>query len=136
MTPFESFWAIWPRNQGRYSRKGGKSECLKVWAKRYHDTQIEQILKHVAWLKTTADWLKDGGAFIPAPLVYLNQQRWDGADIPEPEVKPERKAIDATQRWLAEHPPASSMPAQDEASKAATRERLAAARQSIVRRVA
>ena len=21
--------------------------------------------------------------FIPAPLVYLNQQRWDGAEIPE-----------------------------------------------------
>jgi len=22
-------------------------------------------------------------SFIPAPLVYLNQQRWDGAEIPE-----------------------------------------------------
>ena len=28
-------------------------------------------------------WRKDNGAFIPAPLVYLNQQRWDGAEIPE-----------------------------------------------------
>ena len=33
--------------------------------------------------KTTNDWRKDNGAFIPAPLVYLNQQRWDGAEIPE-----------------------------------------------------
>jgi hypothetical protein len=34
-------------------------------------------------MKTTNDWRKDNGAFIPAPLVYLNQQRWDGAEIPE-----------------------------------------------------
>jgi hypothetical protein len=34
-------------------------------------------------MKTTDAWRKDDGAFIPAPLVYLNQQRWDGAEIPE-----------------------------------------------------
>jgi hypothetical protein len=34
-------------------------------------------------MKTTEQWRKDNGAFIPAPLVYLNQQRWDGAEIPE-----------------------------------------------------
>ena len=35
-------------------------------------------------MKTTDQWLTSNGAFIPAPLVYLNQQRWDGAEIPEP----------------------------------------------------
>jgi hypothetical protein len=39
-------------------------------------------------MATTTAWLKDNGAFIPAPKVYLNQQRWDGADIPEIKVKP------------------------------------------------
>jgi hypothetical protein len=34
-------------------------------------------------MKTTDQWRKDNGAYIPAPLVYLNQQRWDGAEIPE-----------------------------------------------------
>jgi hypothetical protein len=34
-------------------------------------------------MKTTEQWKKDNGAFIPAPLVYLNQQRWDGAEVPE-----------------------------------------------------
>jgi hypothetical protein len=38
-------------------------------------------------MKTTDQWRKDNGAFIPAPLVYLNQQRWDGAEIPEPPKK-------------------------------------------------
>lgn len=82
MTGFDAFWAAWPRNTATYTRKGAKAECLKRWKTRYHETQTSQIVAHVEWLKTTADWLKDGGAYIPAPLVYLNQQRWDGAEIP------------------------------------------------------
>jgi hypothetical protein len=34
-------------------------------------------------MKTTDAWTKSDGAFIPAPLVYINQQRWDGAEVPE-----------------------------------------------------
>jgi hypothetical protein len=33
--------------------------------------------------KTTEQWLKNFGVYIPAPLVYLNQKRWDGAEIPQ-----------------------------------------------------
>jgi len=95
---FEKFWQAWPKNGGRYSRKGGKAACLSVWNKRYHFTQADQIIKHVEWLKTTEAWLKDQGAYIPAPLVYLNQQRWDGADIPEPPK--ELPAIEASNDWL------------------------------------
>jgi hypothetical protein len=40
-------------------------------------------------MKTTEQWLKANGAFIPAPLVYLNQQRWDGAEVPETQIKPQ-----------------------------------------------
>lgn len=93
---FEKFWQAWPKNGGRYSRKGGKAACLAVWNKRYHFTQVDTIIKHVEWLKTTEAWLKDQGAYIPAPLVYLNQQRWDGADIPEP-------AQAAQNDWLRQH---------------------------------
>lgn len=79
---FEDFWKAWPK----HPRKGAKSKCLLVWKKTYCETCADQIIKHVEWLKTTDQWRKDNGAFIPAPLVYLNQQRWDGAEIPE--VKP------------------------------------------------
>ncbi len=97
---FQRFWKAWPSNQGRYCRKGGKAQCLKVWNKNYNFTQADTIIKHVEWLKTTADWLKDQGAFIPAPLVYLNQQRWDGADIPESVGQP--ACQDSTQKLLKE----------------------------------
>lgn len=84
---FDQFWAAWPQNvQGGYQRKGGKSACLAKWNKMGYEWQSDTILKHIAWLKTTPDWLKDRGAFIPMPITYLNQQRWDGCDIPEAPV--------------------------------------------------
>ena len=76
---FDEFWKQWPSSP----RKGAKAKCKQVWIKTYCDTQADQILKHLAWMKTTEQWLKSNGAFIPAPLVYLNQQRWDGAEVPE-----------------------------------------------------
>ena len=83
-TGFERFWKAWPSS----TRKGAKSECKKKWEKHYCETQTDQIIKHIEWLKTTEQWLKGNGAFIPAPLVYLNQQRWDGAEVPEMKPKP------------------------------------------------
>ena len=100
---FEDFWKVWPSNP----RKGAKSKCKQVWIKSYCDTQADQIIKHVQWLKTTEQWLKANGAFIPAPLVYLNQQRWDGAEIPE--IKRTESALEAI-----EHSRKSSVPMPDE----------------------
>ena len=76
---FETFWAAWPRSP----RKSGKSMCLAKWNKLKLDMQAEQIVAHVTWMATTNDWKKDNGAFIPMPITYLNQCRWDGAEIPE-----------------------------------------------------
>ena len=96
---FARFWAVWPRNTaGGYSRKGSKQECIKLWLRGHHETQTDTICKHVAWLSTTADWLKDAGMYIPAPAVYLRQQRWTGADIPEPEPT----SAPATNGYLAD----------------------------------
>ena len=79
MNGFDRFWTAWPKSD----RKGGKSTCLKVWTKNYNESQTELIVTHVEYMKQTDAWRKSDGAFIPAPLVYLNQQRWDGAEIPE-----------------------------------------------------
>ena len=80
---FDKFWTAYPKTP----RKGAKSECQKKWVKFYCETQADQIVKHIEWMKTTEQWLKSNGAFIPAPLVYLNQQRWDGAEVPEMPAK-------------------------------------------------
>ena len=85
---FEKFWSAWPKSV----RKGGKNVCLARWKKGLYDGCADQIIKHTTWMATTDAWRKSDGAFIPAPLVYLNQQRWDGAEIPESFDKP--KAAD------------------------------------------
>ena len=84
---FEEFWEAYPR----CDRKGEKAACKKKWAENYYFYQVNIILKHLDWMKTTPQWLRDNGAYIPAPKVYLNQQRWDGAEIPE--AKPERDPV-------------------------------------------
>lgn len=123
---FEKFWKSWPANGNRYSRKGGKAACLAVWNKRYHFSQVETIVKHVEWLKTTEDWLKDGGAFIPAPLVYLNQQRWDGADVPEEAPVIEHRGVVSTRKYLEAEAKRVPTGPSDEAKA-----RLLAAKQAI-----
>ena len=78
MTPdgFETFWAEWPSG----GRKGGKAACLQVWRKDRLESQSGAIVAHVQAMKSSREWLKDGGEFIPAPLVYLRGKRWDGAE--------------------------------------------------------
>lgn len=101
---FERFWEAWPKS----TRKGAKAECKKKWVKHYCETQTDQILKHVEWLKTTEQWIKANGAFIPAPLVYLNQQRWDGAEVPE--IAPKTEKDPALMKIEADWKKAAPMP--------------------------
>ena len=79
ITMFEEFWNAWPKS----TRKGGKAQCKQKWDKLKLDLQADQIIKHVTWMQTTDQWKKANGDFIPAPLVYINQMRWDGAEVPE-----------------------------------------------------
>ena len=102
---FEEFWAAYPK----CVRKGEKSACKKKWIESYYFSQKHIILKHIQWMATTAQWLRDSGAFIPAPKVYLNQQRWDGADIPDIKPKttidPALAKIDADRKKAVPIPP-------------------------------
>lgn len=72
---FTSFWAEWPSSD----RKGSRVKCLDAWKKARCEGEAMVILLHVQRLKTSEDWRREAGRFIPAPLVYLNQRRWDGA---------------------------------------------------------
>lgn len=76
---FLEFWQAYPAGP----RKVAKKQCLDKWARLECAEQAAHILGHIAWMKTQPDWLKDNGAFICGPLVYLNQQRWEDW-TPEP----------------------------------------------------
>jgi hypothetical protein len=75
---FLRFWASWPKHH----RKESQGKCWEVWRKGDFDEGADSILSHVEALKS-GSWLEDNGKYIPAPLVYLNQKRWEGADGPE-----------------------------------------------------
>lgn len=70
---FEAFWTAWPKGE----RKQAKGKCSDLWRQKSFDEQAEVILAHVARLKESEGW-RNG--FICAPLVYLNQRRWEGAE--------------------------------------------------------
>jgi hypothetical protein len=73
---FDRFWQAWPRS----ARKQARGECLKAWTKAKAEPVADTIVAHVERLKSSPGWAKQGGEFVPAPLVYLNQRRWEGAD--------------------------------------------------------
>lgn len=80
---FSRFWSAWPAS----TRKGGKGQCVERWRKEGFDSVAEQIVAHVEAMKLSIDWRKEGGAYIPAPLVYLNGKRWEGAEAPPPQAQ-------------------------------------------------
>jgi hypothetical protein len=73
---FNRFWAAWPKHH----RKGEKSECLKLWQKHGCEDLADAIIGHVERMKVCRDWTKDAGEYIPAPLVYVRNRRWEGAE--------------------------------------------------------
>jgi len=73
---FVNFWAAWPVSD----RKQAKGKCLEAWKKARAEPVAALVVAHVEKMKTSRGWTKDGGEFIPAPLVYLNQRSWEGAD--------------------------------------------------------
>jgi len=72
-TGFEAFWECWPQNE----RKQDKAKCSEKWKRDSLDTVADSIVGDVTAKKHSQKW-RDG--FIEAPMVYLNNRRWeDGA---------------------------------------------------------
>jgi hypothetical protein len=80
---FLRFWAAWPKSH----RKQAQGKCLDIWQRSDLDQVAPAILAHVDALKASEDWKREHGKYIPAPLVYLNQKRWEGAETPEPQAE-------------------------------------------------
>jgi hypothetical protein len=90
---FARFWSVWPKSP----RKEAKGKCLEAWRKAGAESRADLIVAHIERLKRSTSWTKDAGQFIPAPLVYLNNRRWEGADDASNEDDPYglKKAVNA-----------------------------------------
>jgi hypothetical protein len=74
---FGRFWETWPSTE----RKVAKAACVKVWNRKRLDPDADQIVAHVAAAKETDSWKR---GFEPAPLTYLNQERWKDGSVAKP----------------------------------------------------
>ena len=81
---FEEFWAAWPKSE----RKQDKKVCREKWERSALDAVADAILADIAGKRGTRKWTDEGGKFIEAPEVYLNNRRWedgtDGAALDQP----------------------------------------------------
>lgn len=66
---FDEFWASWPSSPRKQDRK----KCADKWRRKHFGQQLAAIVAHVEAMKQSKQW-RDG--FEPAPLTYLNGERW------------------------------------------------------------
>lgn len=81
---FLRWWAAWPAGK----RKEAMGKCAEVWERKGCEAIADTIVAHVVQKRDTTNWAHEGGQFVEAPLVYLNQRRWEGAEVA---VAPQRK---------------------------------------------
>ena len=68
---FEKFWSAYPK-------KTAKEQALKAWKKLKPDEKlIDKMLWSLERQKSSVQWTKDGGQFIPYPATWLNGKRWE-----------------------------------------------------------
>ena len=79
---FNTFWEAYPSSV----RKVNKVGCLKKWEAKDLDSIHDKIINHVNMMKKSEQWTKSKGDFIPLPMTYLNQERWDMDIVPTRKV--------------------------------------------------
>lgn len=93
---FARFWASWPK----HPRKAARHQCWAKWRAKGLEEIAERIVAHVEAMKRSEGWTKQGGEFIPAPLVYLNQGRWEAPVTSSAQT--ENHQAEETKRYLQE----------------------------------
>lgn len=74
---FEAFWKEYPGPRKIDKRKcQAKFERILLSAKSPKE-MASQIMSGLARWKQSADWMKNNGQYICAPLVWLNNERWE-----------------------------------------------------------
>ena len=94
---FEEWWLEFPPTQ----RKHAKAQCAAKWIAQGCDKEPERVLAGLRAAKASDEWAKDDGKFIPAPLVWLNQRRWEAFTEVQAQAKP------GTPEYFAQHRRAS-----------------------------
>ena len=74
---FEEFWKAYPQCFRKVNKKGCKSKFLKI--KNLKEI-FPDIIDSLEMQKNSKQWKEQNGQFIPAPLTWINQERWTMKD--------------------------------------------------------
>ena len=74
---FDMFWAAYPQCFRKTNRKGCKAKFIKI--KNLEDI-FPDIMTSLEMQKRSKQWTDDNGQYIPAPLTWINQERWTVKD--------------------------------------------------------
>ena len=84
-TQFTEFWKSYPKRTHRL-------RALRAWRQtaRFRP-QFDTLLAALEVFKSTDDWTKAGGKFVPLCSTWLNDRRWTEVepDAPKPPAQPE-----------------------------------------------
>lgn len=73
---FEQFWAAYPR-------KRSKGQARKAWAKlRPNEQLLQAIIAGIERARTSDQWTRDDGQFVPHPATWLNAEGWLDEVVP------------------------------------------------------
>lgn len=75
---FVAFWNAYPSK-----RRADKRGCLRKWKDNGLEAQAADIVADVKKRASSDDWTREGFKFVPLSITYLNQTRWDCAEIPQ-----------------------------------------------------
>lgn len=67
---FSSFWGLYPKKRGRVA-------CRRAWDKIKPLPPLQDILSALDAQKQSEQWMSDNGKFIPNPLTWIHQRRWE-----------------------------------------------------------
>lgn len=70
------FWSLYPSCK----RKVNPSGCRQWWITHNLDEHADQIAAAVRRAADSEDWTKENRAWVPQPLTYLRQARWEAPD--------------------------------------------------------
>lgn len=75
-TKFEShFWSRYPNGK----RKVNRAACERTWIANNLDEHADMIADALGIASSDPEWKKENGAFVPLPMTWLNQRRWEAA---------------------------------------------------------
>jgi hypothetical protein len=70
---FEKFWIAYPK-------KVGKGAAETAWKRAKINGKLSDVLIAIENQKSSDQWKKDNGQFIPNPSTWINQRRWEDGE--------------------------------------------------------